>query len=61
MPESIRLLAELSPLYWSLNAFHKIFIGGGSLFDILPYAGKLLLFFGITSGIAYLFNRSKNR
>jgi ABC-2 type transport system permease protein len=59
MPESVRMLAEISPLYWSLNAFHKIFIGGGSLPDILQYALKLLIFFIITVGISALFNRSK--
>jgi ABC-2 type transport system permease protein len=59
MPDSIRMLSEISPLYWSLSAFHKIFIGGGKLLDVLPYAGKLILFFLATIGIAWVFNRSK--
>jgi ABC-2 type transport system permease protein len=59
MPESVRMLAEISPLYWALSAFHKIFIGGGSVMSILPYAGKLLLFFGFTIGTAWLLNKSK--
>jgi ABC-2 type transport system permease protein len=59
MPESVRMLAEISPLYWSLSAFHKIFIGGGSLVSVLSYAGKLFLFFIFTIGAAWLYNRSK--
>lgn len=60
MPESIRMLAEISPLYWALSAFHKIFIGGGALADIMPYAIKLLIFFILTVTGAWLFNRTKN-
>ncbi|HEX8517649.1 MAG TPA: ABC transporter permease [Bacteroidia bacterium] len=59
MPESIRMMAEISPLYWSLSAFHKIFIGGGTFNDVLPYALKLLVFCVFTLGISALYNRSK--
>lgn len=61
MPESIRMFAEISPLYWALSAFHKIFIGGGSLAAVYPYALKLLVFFIFTIGGAWLFNRAKNK
>ncbi|MCW3070990.1 MAG: hypothetical protein JWO44_880 [Bacteroidetes bacterium] len=61
MPESIRILSGLSPLYWALSAFHKIFLGGGSFMAVLPYALKLLAFFGFTVGAAWLFNKTKNK
>lgn len=59
MPDSIRILSELSPLYWALTAFHKVFIGGGSLRDVFPYVFKLLVFFGFMVGISFVFNRLK--
>lgn len=59
MPESIRMLSEISPLYWALSAFHKIFIGGGTLQSVLPYAFKLLLFFVFCTSTAFLLNKSK--
>lgn len=61
MPETIRTMAEFSPLYWALTAFHKIFLNDGTVQNILPYALKLISFFLATIGIAYFFNRSKNR
>jgi ABC-2 type transport system permease protein len=59
MPESIRMLAEISPLYWALSAFHKIFLGGGGVSAVIPYALKLLVFFGFTVGTAWIFNKTK--
>lgn len=59
MPESVRILSEISPLYWALSAFHKIFIGGGNISSVLPYVAKLLIFFVFTAGIANLVNRQK--
>ncbi|MDQ3048835.1 MAG: ABC transporter permease, partial [Bacteroidota bacterium] len=61
MPESIRLFAELSPLYWSLSAFHKIFLNDSGISAILPFAIKLLIFFLITIFSAWMFNRMKIR
>lgn len=61
MPDAIRTLAEFSPLYWSLNAFHKIFLNNGTLESIWMYAVKLLAFFIAMIGIAYFYNRVKNR
>lgn len=57
MPQSIQLLAAFSPLYWSLTAFHKLFLNGGSFVSVLPYAGKLILFFVVMMGIAYGYNK----
>lgn len=59
MPESIRMLSELSPLYWGLSAFQNIFLGDGTLQSVLPHAFKLLVFFICTLGIAYLYNKAK--
>ncbi|MFL5763262.1 MAG: ABC transporter permease [Bacteroidia bacterium] len=44
MPESIRFVAEYSPLYWGLSGFHKLFLSGGGVRDVLPYAVKLIGF-----------------
>ncbi len=60
MPESIRMFAEFSPLYWALSAFHKLFLNEGNIQSILPFALKLFTFFIFTTGIAYLFNKRKN-
>jgi ABC-2 type transport system permease protein len=61
MPELIRTLAEFSPLYWSLNAFHKIFLNNGTLESIWIYAAKLLAFFIAMLAIAYFYNKVKSR
>jgi ABC-2 type transport system permease protein len=59
MPDSVRFLAEFSPLYWALSAFHKVFIGGGDIQSILIYALKLFTFFVLTIGIAWFYNKRK--
>jgi ABC-2 type transport system permease protein len=59
MPETVRFLAEFSPLYWALSAFHKLFIGDGTLLNILSYALKLFFFFILTTGIAWIYNKRK--
>lgn len=61
MPDSVRFLAEFSPLYWALSAFHKIFIGDGTLQNVLIYALKLFLFFILTIGIAWFYNKRKKQ
>lgn len=60
MPETVRFMAEFSPLYWALTAFHKIFMGAGTLQSVFIYALKLFLFFILTIGIAWFFNKRKN-
>jgi ABC-2 type transport system permease protein len=59
MPDSIRTLAGFSPLYWSLQAFHNIFINYGTIVSIFPYALKLLLFFAVTAGISYIVDKNR--
>ncbi len=60
MPDSIRFLAEISPLYWALSAFHEIFISYGTVGSVFPYALKLLLFFVATVGISHVINTTKS-
>lgn len=60
MPEAVRIMAEFSPLYWSLSGFHKLFLNAGTLTDILPYLLKLSLFFAACLGIASLYNKRSN-
>jgi ABC-2 type transport system permease protein len=59
MPDIIRNLAEFSPLYWSLNGFHKIFLNDGTAITIMPYAIKLMLFFIICTALATFTNKQK--
>jgi len=57
MPESVRILSEFSPLYWSLSGFHKLFLNQGTVISILPYAGKLILFFIAMLSISFFYNK----
>ena len=59
MPDAIRMFSEFSPLYWALNAFHKIFLNQGTIITVLPYLLKLLLFFICTLLVAFIYNRRK--
>lgn len=61
MPETIQTLAECSPLYWSLSAFHKIFLNGGTISTIVIYCLKLLAFFVLMLGVSYFYNKTKER
>ncbi|MBL0342710.1 MAG: ABC transporter permease [Bacteroidetes bacterium] len=60
MPEFIKVMAEFSPLYWGLSAFQNIFLSNGGFPEVWPYTSKLLIFFGLTVGGAYLINKTKN-
>ncbi len=59
MPDSIRMLSEFSPLYWGLSAFQTVFLSNGTIHSIFPYLLKLVLFFILTIGIAYFYNKAK--
>lgn len=59
MPEAVRILSEFSPLYWSLSAFHKLFLNGADLLTVLPAIAKLLLFFAVCLLITTLSDRKK--
>ncbi|HEY0031429.1 MAG TPA: ABC transporter permease [Bacteroidia bacterium] len=60
MPESIRMFAEFSPLYWALSAFHKLFLNAGDIQSILPFVFKLILFFLLTIAAAFFYNKKKS-
>ncbi len=57
MPEAVRIMAEFSPLYWSLSGFHKLFLNAGTLTDILPYLLKLSVFFFSCIATAFYFDK----
>ncbi|MBK7305654.1 MAG: ABC transporter permease [Chitinophagaceae bacterium] len=59
MPEVMRNISAFSPLNWSLEGFYKLFLRGGGVEDILPYAIKLMVFFFAMMGISYLANHKK--
>jgi ABC-2 type transport system permease protein len=44
VPEFMRTIGHISPIAWSQNAFNQLVYYNGTLLDILPYIGVLLLF-----------------
>ena len=52
MPPLMRTVARLSPLNWGLEGFNTLFVRGGSLSDIAPYAAASLAFFAAMLGVA---------
>jgi len=61
MPESIRIFAEVSPLYWGLSSFNNIFLNNGTIQSTWTFSWKLLTFFVSTMSMAYLINQIKYR
>lgn len=59
MPEFMQMLSHISPMNWGLNAFYDVFLRHGSLIDILPEIGLLLLFFLATTTFAIIYNEKK--
>lgn len=59
MPESIRIFAEYSPLYWGLTAYHKLFLDDAGLLTVFPFVLKLLLFFLVAIAVSFIYNRRK--
>ena len=52
MPTFMRAVARLSPLNWGLEGFNMLFVRGGRLPDVAPYAAASLGFFTIMLGVA---------
>ncbi len=52
MPPLMRAVARLSPLNWGLEGFNTLFVRGGSLSDVAPYAAASLAFFAAMLGVA---------
>lgn len=62
MPETMRQIAEWSPMGWGLGAFQKLLLNHYTLAQIAPQLGKLLLFALLTlSAAALLYRRQLSR
>lgn len=61
MPAMMQHISVISPLNWGLEGFYTIFLRGGGMADILPYAGLLTAFALLAMLVAfYFFSRKKN-
>lgn len=58
MPSIMQTISHFSPLSWGYNAFLDVFIRGGNLRSVLPDVMLLVLFFLVTTLIAW-FNLSR--
>ncbi len=58
MPEVMQKLSFFSPLSWGLNAFLDVFVRGGNIWSVLADISLLVLFFLVTTMIAW-FNLSR--
>ncbi len=54
MPAIMQKISVVSPLCWGLNGFVEVFVRGGTLATVWPWALALFLFFFISIGIACL-------
>ncbi len=59
MPDTMQVIAKISPMNWGLEAFYDCFLRKGSLMDILPEIGLLIGFFISTIVIAILYYEKK--
>ena len=60
MPNFMKILSNLSPMNWGLNAFYDVFLRNVGFIDILPELLFLLLFFLLTTIISIIYNNRKN-
>jgi ABC-2 type transport system permease protein len=58
MPAIMQKISLFSPLSWGLNAFLDVFVRGGNVRSVLPDVALLVLFFLVTTLIAW-FNLSR--
>jgi ABC-2 type transport system permease protein len=61
LPDFLRPVCLLSPLYWGQSGFYDLLLRGGGLSSILPEASALLGFSLCTTLAAYLFSTSTRR
>lgn len=54
MPRVMQKISVISPLGWGLDAFHDIFVRGGTSGDIVPETLSLLAFFAATMLVAWI-------
>ena len=59
MPGFMQIISKVSPLNWGLNGFNNIFVRDSGFLEILPYFSASILFFLITTIIAYRSNRRR--
>lgn len=52
MPETMQRIADFSPMAWGLEGFLDIFLRNGTVHDVLPEVGALLLFGCVTMLLA---------
>ncbi len=61
LPDFMRPICLLSPLYWGQSGFYDLLLRAGDLRSILPEAASLLAFGMVTTMAAYLFSTKKSR
>jgi ABC-2 type transport system permease protein len=61
MPRLMQEISVFSPLSWGLNAFLDVFVRGGDIVTVLPDVALLLIFFLITSLVAWFNLSNKGR
>jgi len=59
LPEFMRPLCRLSPLYWGQSGFYDILLRNGDFQSILPEASALLAFGFASTMLAYLFSTGR--
>ncbi len=59
MPETMQVVAKISPMNWGLEAFYNCFIRAGKLSDIIGELGLLVGFFMLTMSIAIVYYEKK--
>lgn len=59
MPETMRVISELSPLNWGIDGFYALFLRGEGLLDIIPHVIKLFVFFFVCLVMAAGINKMK--
>lgn len=61
MPPAMQELSSISPMAWGLDGFFDILLRGANVAEILPEAGKLLLFAAVMMALALLLSRRRHK
>ncbi len=59
MPETMQIVAKISPMNWGLDAFYSCFVREGGIQDIASQVGLLIGFFMLTVSISILYYEKK--
>ena len=59
MPNTMQIIAKISPMNWALQAFYDILLRNSLLWDLLPKIGLLLAFSMICIFISVLYENNK--